>query len=338
MRPRSTTLLAMLAALALLLAACGDDDGGVAVSGEASTPETDTDGTETGDGGGDDGDGAAAEFPVTVESGSRSATIESRPDAIVSLSPTATEMLFALGAGAQVVAADSFSTFPPEAPDTDLSAFDPNVEAVIELEPDLVVLSDDRNDVVEGLEAAGVPVLVLPAATVLEDTFDQIETLGQATGNGDGAGELIDQMRSDIDELVARVPDGDEPLTYYHELDDTLYTVTSETFLGEIYSLAGLENVADPADADGESAGYPQLSPEFLIDADPDLIFLADTKCCGQDLETVAARPGFDQLTAVQNGAVFELDDDIASRWGPRVVDFLEVIVDATVAVEAEAA
>ncbi|RMH67259.1 MAG: ABC transporter substrate-binding protein, partial [Actinomyces sp.] len=118
-------------------------------------------------------------------------------------------------------------------------------------------------------------------------------------------------------------------ITYYHELDDTLYTVTSGTFVGEIYALFGLENVADPADADGSAFGYPQLSAEYLVDADPDLIFLADTKCCGQSAATVAARPGWDTLTAVREGHVVELDDDIASRWGPRVVDFARAVAAA---------
>jgi iron complex transport system substrate-binding protein len=145
----------------------------------------------------------------------------------------------------------------------------------------------------------------------------------------------VDRIRSALEELAASVPERDDPLTYYHEVDDTLYTVTSQTFIGEIYALAGLENVADPADPDGAAGGYPQLSAEFLVDADPDLIFLADTVCCGQTAQTVAARPGWDALSAVQAGRIIELDDDIASRWGPRVVDFLETIVAAVAEVEA---
>ena len=214
-------------------------------------------------------------------------------------------MLFALGAGDQVVAVDSFSDYPPEAPTTDLSAYDPNVEAIIANDPDLVVLSDDRNDIVAGLDAVGVPSLLLPAVDDLDGTYAQIELLGQATGNADGAAELthVDAVRHRRAGGTAS-PETGQPLTYYHELDDTLYTVTSDTFIGQIYALAGLENVADAADPNGESFGYPQLSAEYLIDADPDLIFLADTKCCGQDLQSMAARPGFGQLTAVQNGDV----------------------------------
>ncbi|MGI8516228.1 MAG: ABC transporter substrate-binding protein [Acidimicrobiia bacterium] len=273
-------------------------------------------------------------FPVTIETGGDVVTIGSRPERIVSLSATATEMLFAIGAGEQVVAVDSFSYYPPEAPVTDLSGFEPNVEAVVGFGPDLVVLSFDPGDVVAGLEAAGVPALILPGAVTLDDTYTQIEQLGAATGRIGDAAALVGQMQADIDELAASVPERDQPLTYYHELDDTLFSVTSRTFIGEIYALAGLESIADAADPEGEAGGYPQLSAEFLVAADPDLIFLADTKCCGQNAETLAQRPGFDQLTAVAEGRVIELDDDIASRWGPRIVEFFRKIVEATAAIE----
>jgi iron complex transport system substrate-binding protein len=257
------------------------------------------------------------------------ASAEDHGERIVSMSATATEMLFAIGAGDQVVAADQQSNYPEDAPTTDLSAYEPNLEAITTYDPDLVVLSDP-GDLEAGLEQVGIDVLVAPAAVDLDDTYEQIEQLGEATGHEDEAAELVESMQADIDELVADVPERAEPLSYYHELDDTLYTVTSNTFIGQLYTLAGLENVADPADADGQSGGYPQLSAEFLVDADPDLVFLADTKCCQQDLTTFAARPGFAGMTAVETESVITLDDDIASRWGPRVVDMLRAITEAT--------
>jgi iron complex transport system substrate-binding protein len=267
-------------------------------------------------------------FPATVIAGNGEVTIEQRPVRIVSLAPTATEVLFAIGAGEQVVAVDEFSTYPEEAPTTDLSGFEPNLEAVADLDPDLVVVSDDLNDIVSALTAVGIPVIHHPAAVSLDDAYTQIEQLGAATGNPEAAAELVAAMASDIDDLSGSVPDRADPLTYYHELDGSLFTVTSATFIGEIYELAGLENVADAAE--GADTLYPQLSAEFIIESDPDLIFLADAQCCGESAETVAARPGWDQLTAVTSGAVVALDEDIASRWGPRVVDFLETIVAAT--------
>jgi iron complex transport system substrate-binding protein len=271
-------------------------------------------------------DGVAAAFPVTIGE----TTIETEPVRIVSMSATATEMLFAIGAGDQVVAVDDQSNYPPEAPMTDLSGFTPNVEEILGENPDLVVLSFDPGEIVSGLTAAGVPTLVYGPAVTLDDSYTQIEQLGVATGNVGGAVEVVANMTSDLEALAAAAPTPGEPVTYYHELDSTLYSVTSNTFIGEIYALAGLTSVADAADPDGELGGFPQMNPEFLLENDPDFIMLADTKCCGESAETVAARPGWDALSAVQNGNVVELDDDIASRWGPRVVDFLEVILETT--------
>lgn len=266
-------------------------------------------------------------YPVTIDHGTGSVTLEQRPEAIVSMSPTATEILFALGAGNQVAAVDSQSNFPDEAPTSDLSAFEPSVEAIAGLEPDLVVLSFDPGDIEAGLTSLGIPVLVQFSALSIEEAFAQMEQLGTASGHSGAAAELVGEIRRTIEELRSELGGRGDPLTYYHELDDTFYSVTSSTFIGELYAVAGLENVADPADDEG--FGFPQLSPEFILQADPDLIFLADTICCSQSAETIAERPGWNRLSAVQNGSVVELDDDVASRWGPRIVDFLETIVTA---------
>jgi cobalamin transport system substrate-binding protein len=314
-----------LAALGLgalaLLAACGSDSKG---TGSATTAAATTAPAAT--------TGAAATFPVTVDTPDGAVTIPAKPTKIVSLSPTATEMLFAVGAGPQVVAVDDQSSYPADAPKTDLSGFTPNLEAVLRYDPDLVVVQAP-GDIVTGLQAAKVPVMVQQAAKTLDDTYAQLEQLGAATGNVGGAAEQVGKVKTGIADLVKRVQPRATPLTYYHELDDTFYTATSKTFIGSIYALAGLENIADAADKDG--SGYPQLSAEYIIQQDPDLIFLADTKCCSQSQATVAARPGWNALTAVKHDNVIGVDDDVASRWGPRVVDFLETVVDATAHVPA---
>jgi iron complex transport system substrate-binding protein len=299
---RSGTLLLALLVAGAGLAACGSDDDAAETGNSPDTSVADT--TEP--------EGADA------------------PERIVSLSPTATEILFAIGAGEQVVAVDDQSNFPDDAPASDLSGYEPNLEAIIEFEPDLVVSGFLADDIVSGLEAIGADVLIQDAAVTLDDTYDQIAELAIATGHEDAGAELVAEMRADIDELVASVPDREVAPTYFHELDDTLYSVTSSTFIGQIYALAGLENIADEADPDGEFGGYPQLSAELIVAADPDFIFLADTICCGQDAETLAARPGFAGLTAIAEGNVVELSDDIASRWGPRVVELLATIIEAT--------
>ena len=277
---------------------------------------------------------AAVSFPVTIENNGTSVVIPEQPDAIISLSPSATEILFAIEAGDQVIAVDDQSNFPAEAPISDLSGFTPNLESIVALSPDLVVVSFDVDGIVAALTTAGIPVLVQYAAATLDDTYLQIAELGTATGQSAKADELTVQMKSEIDAAVAQIPAEAAGLTYFHELDTTLYTVTSATFIGSIYALAGLTNIADTA-ADAAS-GYPQLSPEFIVDADPAIVFLADTKCCGQTAETLAQRPGFEGLSAIASNSVVELDDDVASRWGPRTVDFVKAIVDGVLTVTAK--
>jgi iron complex transport system substrate-binding protein len=266
-------------------------------------------------------------FPVTVKSGSVSVTIKKKPVRIVSLSPTATEMLFAIGAGKQVKAADDYSNFPANAPKTKLSGFKPNVEAIVAYKPDLVVVSAD-GDAMKALRALKIPVIVLPAAEKISDSYAQIEQLGAATGQLAEAVKVSSTMQADIAAIVASVPKRPAPLRYFHELDNTLYSVTSKTFVGQLYSLLGMTNIADAADKDG--FGYPQLSAEYLVSADPDVILLADTKCCAQDAAAVAKRAGFSGLNAVKSGQIIPLDDDIASRWGPRIVDLLRVLATST--------
>lgn len=269
----------------------------------------------------------AAGFPVTIETATGPVTISGQPGSIISLSATATEMLFAIGAGDQVVAVDEFSDFPAEAPTTDLSGFTPNVEAIASYAPDLVIVSFDPEGLVASLASLDIPVIQQGAAATIDDTYTQIEQLGAATGHVAEALGLVAEMQTAIDDIVATLPSSAHGLTYYHELEDTLFSVTSTTFIGQLYSHLGLVNIADGSDPDG--FGYPQLSAEVIIEADPDFIFLADTVCCGQNQSTVAARPGWETLQAVVGGRVIELDDAVASRWGPRVVDFLEIVAGA---------
>jgi iron complex transport system substrate-binding protein len=266
-------------------------------------------------------------FPVTVAASNGAIEIPERPERIVSLSPTHTEMLYAIGAGDQVYAVDMFSNHPEGTPTTELTGFTPNVEALVEWETDLVVIDGDWDGTsVAALTELGIPVLVLEAAIVFDDVYDQIEALGVATGNPAAAQDLVADMRGEIDEILAGITPTDEPRTFYHELDTTYFSVTSGTFIGTVYAAMGLENIAD---AVGEGASYTQLSEEFIIEQDPDFIFLADTICCGVDAESVAERPGWGTLQAVDNGTIVELSDDVASRWGPRIVDYMRQVADA---------
>jgi iron complex transport system substrate-binding protein len=267
-------------------------------------------------------------FPVTITPAQgEPLTLDKRPEKIVSLSASNTETLYAIGAGKQIVAVDDQSTYPDEAPRTDLSGLTPNVEAISHYAPDLVIVSEDADGLVAAMKQVDVPVLAVPAAATLEDVYGGMAVLGKATGHADEAADLVKRTKNDLDKIVADTKQPAEPLSYYHELDTTLYSATSKTFIGQIYDLFGLTNIADPADKD--SGGYPQLSTEAILQADPDLIFLADVKCCGQNARTVATRPGWDTISAVKNGDVVELDDDLASRWGPRIVDLARSVADA---------
>jgi iron complex transport system substrate-binding protein len=269
---------------------------------------------------------ASATSPMAV-----SAT---RPKRIVSLSPTATEMLFAIGAGRQVVAVDDQSNYPKAAPRTKLSGFQPNVESIAGYRPDLVILSDGT--VADSLRQLGIRVLVDPAANTLADSYRQLTELGTVTGNRAGATRVIGSMKADLHSLATSVPKRSPEPTVYYELDNTFFSASSKTFIGQILAMAGLKNIADQADSSG--SGYPQLSQEYIITANPSFIFLADSKCCAQSAATVSARPGWSRIAAVTGRHVVTLDDDIASRWGPRVVQLFRTIVDATQGRQAKAA
>lgn len=268
------------------------------------------------------------EFPVTVEADNGSVTIEKRPGAIISLSSTATEMLFDIGAGPQLIAVDDQSNYPAGAPMTDLSGVTPNLEAILSLEPDLVVIFFDPGDLIAGLETVGVPVLSYGAALTIDDVYRQIDALGMATGNLAGAAASNSAIAAGLEAAVTASGDDGEGVTYYHEISSDFYTATSSTFFGEIYALFGMVNIADSADADGSAFGYPQISSEYIVTSNPDIIFLANV-LYGESAETVAERPGWDVMTAVQSGHIAELDSDVASRGGPRIVEFAESIADS---------
>jgi iron complex transport system substrate-binding protein len=301
-------LFAAAAATTLLLAGCGGAD-------QADQPGTS----------GSSAPGAAASFPVTVGT----VTLAARPEKIISLSPTATEMLFAVGAGSQVTAVDDQSDFPAGVPKTDLSGFKPNAEAIAAKNPDLVVLANDIDQIVAQLGKLKIPVFLSPAAQSLDDTYREISEFGTLTGHPAEATKVNEQMKADIDQAVKALPARGKALSYYYELGPELYSATSKTFVGGVFDLFGMTNVADAADADGTKGGYPQLSAEGLVKANPDTIFLADTKCCQQTSDTVKARTGWSAITAVQKSQIYPLDDAIASRWGPRTVDLVKAVAEA---------
>jgi iron complex transport system substrate-binding protein len=305
--------IAFLAAISIVAAGCASaaDPTTTPVPADSTTTTTTPD--------------EAPAFPVTVNVANGEVVVEEEPTSIVSLSPSATENLFAIGAGSQVVAVDDQSSYPEDAPVTDLSGFTPNLEAILSYEPDLVVITFDPGGILDGLDAVDVPVLLLPSATSIDAAYAEIEVLGAATGNIAGAAEVVAGMETGIQEVVDQWGSMVDGTTIYHEVDPTFYSVSSHSFVGELYERIGLINIADAADPDG--FGYPQLSPEFIVDEDPDVILLADA-AFGESLATLSQRPGWEIMSAVQTGSVVEIDADLASRWTPRSVAFLATVAE----------
>jgi iron complex transport system substrate-binding protein len=246
------------------------------------------------------------------------------PQRIVSLSPTVTEDLFAIGAGKQVVAVDNQSNYPKRAPRTSLSGYTPNVEAIANYHPDLVLISYNPTNFAAQLRSLGIKVKFVAAATNLKQAYGEILGLGRLTGHDRGAAGVVRSMRTHLEAIVASVPKSRRHLRVYHELDATYYSATSQTFIGSIYKLFGFRDIADAAGSSGDQ--YPQLSGEYIIAQNPQIVVLADTRCCGQNYGSVAARPGWSTISAVQHHRVVLANDDVASRWGPRIVQFARTV------------
>lgn len=302
---RGLAALVATAALALSAAACGSS--GSRSSGAGGTPATPA-------------------FPASITTAIGVVHLRSRPAAIVSLSPSTTEMLYAIGAGNQVKAVDASSDYPPRAPRTKLDGFQPNLEAIVGYKPDLVIISENLGGLAKHLAAFSIPVLYLPAPTGISGVYAELDQLGRATGHLSQAEREEAMLRTQVRQIIASVPKHAKPLTYYYELEPDFYSVTSSTFVGGLLSLLGLKSIADTAAGAASSGGYPQLSSEFIVKANPDYVILADTVCCHQNAATIARRPGWSGLTAAKEGHVIPLNDDVASRWGPRIVDLLAAV------------
>ena len=246
----------------------------------------------------------------------------SKPDRIISLSPTATEMLFAIGAGGNVVAVDSHSNFPKDAPLTNLSALEPNLEAIASYKPDLVIIAFEIGNLKVDLNAVGIEVLMLPATPTVEDALKQILEIGDITGNEENAEKLVVKIRSQI-KTISLQREGKPKFSVYHELDENYYSPSTWSFLGNIYDILGFKNIADEADT--AKTGYPKLSAEYIMVSNPDIIVTSGLKNNKQ--LKFASRAGWNAIKAVQNEAIISVEPDIAGRWGPRMIDFCEQII-----------
>jgi iron complex transport system substrate-binding protein len=308
---------AVAAALLLVLAAaaaCGGDDDAPATGSPAASPADATVRPTP-----------ASAFPLTfTDSGGTTVTFTEAPKRIISYSPGATEVLFAVGAGGQVVGVDKFSDYPPETNSrTRLEYSKPAPEPALALQPDLVIMASRQEGQVKQFRELGMRVLLLAEPADLAGVLEQIRSLGKLTGHpAEGeklAGELDQRIRA-VQARIASVSQG--PLVFF-EVSADLYTAAPNTFVGALLTLTKARNIAQ-----GATTQFPQLSAEVVISAGPAVILLADAgETGGQSLDTVKSRPGWANIPAVKNSRVIAVDGNIFSRPGPRVVDALEQLV-----------
>ncbi len=306
---RIVFVLAGLVAVLAFAAACGDDDGGSDATPTAVATATATE---------------VSAYPLTIiDDAGVELTFEEAPDSIVALAPSFVEVLFALGAGDAIVAADENTDFPPEAESIPkISGFSPSVEGIVSFEPDLVLIFFDPGDLQSSLISLGVPVMFLATPSTVDGVYDQIETIGQVTGHSDEAVDIVSDMEIDIAAIVARLDDIDAGPSVFHEYDATLFTAGPGSFPDEVYGLLKTSNIAE---ATGEA--FPQMSTEAIIAAGPEVIVLADADS-GESFETVSERPGWGAIPAVQNGRVYEVPGSLLSRATPRLVDDIQLLFD----------
>lgn len=271
----------------------------------------------------------APAYPQTfTDALERTVTIHSRPQAIVPLSPSVTEILFAIGAGDQVVARTRHDNYPSQVESLPsvggITAESVSIETLLALEPDLVIAGSRRQlEIVDLLAETGIPVYVF-APQSLDDVLATIRTLGEMTGNQSGAQAVIDDMQARIaavQEKVERIPPDQRVTVFYEVWHDPLTTTSRATFIGELLELAGGTNIF--ADLEG---AYPHISDEQVIIRDPQVIVGPSSHAEQLTPEQIAMRPGWGDLAAVQNKAVYIIDGDIISRPGPRVVEALETL------------
>lgn len=264
----------------------------------------------------------AEEFPITVtRSDGKPLTIERPPQRIVSLSAGGTELFFAVGAGEQLVAAEKYSDYPPEANELPkLDSYRPDPEAIVASDPDLVLVDHDADGIVAKLDELGVPALYWEVPTSIDGVIEEVRLIGRITGQTEEAEELATSMKARIDAITGKLADVEQGPRLYHELDPTFFTVSPESFVGDLYTLLKAQNIAAGGDTE-----YPQLSKEMIIERNPEVIVVATGPGEGRTTaEDVKARPGWDVISAVKNDRVYEINEDIVSRPGPRVVDGLE--------------
>ena len=245
---------------------------------------------------------------------------------IVSIAPSNTEILFALGAGKQVVGREELSDYPPEAKNVPSigSVFQKiNTEAIVALKPDLILAAEINSpEQVKALEDLKLTVYYLPNPKTFDDLYANLETVGKLTGRSTEAAKLNESLKARYDAVIQKVAQAKDAPTVFYEIDATdptkPYTSGPGTFIDLVITLAGGKNIG------GElKDAFAQISSEELVKQNPDLIVLGDA-LYGVTPDSLAQRPGWSTLNAVKNKQVFTFDDNLISRPGPRLIDGLE--------------
>ncbi|MBW7881674.1 MAG: ABC transporter substrate-binding protein [Caldilineaceae bacterium] len=273
----------------------------------------------------------ASSFPLTVTDAlSRTVTVASRPQRIVSTLPSNTEMLFAVGAGDQVVGVTKYCNYPPEAATRaqvgGITNKSLSVEAIIALEPDLVLAGAEQDQAIDALSNAGIPVVALRLLS-FDEVYSAVELVGALTGHAESGTALAAAMRSHTESVQAAVGDiaeSDRPTVFYEVWHEPLMTAGPGTFIGQMIEMAGGRSIFADVSED-----WPQVSAEVVVERDPAVILGPDSHSDQLTAEAISARPGWSEIAAVKDNRIYLLDGDMVSRPGPRVVDALETIARA---------
>ena len=245
---------------------------------------------------------------------------------VVSLAPSNTEILFAVGAGDQVIGRDEFSDYPNQAntlPSVGGGFGDYNLEAIVDLEPDLVLAAEiNTPEQVKAMEDLGLTVFLLPNPISLEEMYGNLLTVAKLTGHESETEELVEVLRDRVSQVEMGIESAEDQPTAFYELDATdpsaPWTAGSGTFINTLITMAGGVNIA--SDMEGQ---YLQISVEELLVRDPQVILLGDS-AYGVTAESLSERPGWNNISALLNGRIYAFDDNLVSRPGPRLVDGLE--------------
>ncbi|HZJ58050.1 MAG TPA: ABC transporter substrate-binding protein [Clostridia bacterium] len=259
-------------------------------------------------------------FPLeVVDSLGRSITIEKMPEKVISLAPNATETLFALGIGDRVIGVSQQCDYPEEAQTKDKMGdfWEPNIELIVEANPDILFVGNAApEEFLDKMDESGITVLALEGFD-LEGTYGSIIDTGRAMGASQEAETLVKSMKDKAADIRQKVDSAEEPQVYfvisYGEYGD--FTAGGKSFIDELITMAGGKNIAGDTEEE-----WPQYSMEKLVEKDPEIVF----STMQAQPDGIADTPGYKELTAIKEGRLIVLDDNLINRAGPRLIEGLE--------------